>query len=136
MRQAAANTSAYMERTKCVCIMPFGNPVVPLVYMMLKRSSVATSAGSRDSEASEASAAYSSSMASKRTRQAAAAGATATASERCETRIFASESRKRLSSPEAVSSGESGTSTAPIEGTAQYTSSSSQQLPSTVATLS
>jgi hypothetical protein len=39
IRHAEANSVQYIERTKWLCMMPFGRPVVPLVYMMLNRSS-------------------------------------------------------------------------------------------------
>ena len=44
MRQAAPSVSAYMLRTRWLCMMPLGSPVVPEVYMMLNRSSGPTSA--------------------------------------------------------------------------------------------
>jgi hypothetical protein len=39
IRQADANSVQYIERTKWLCMIPFGSPVVPLVYMTLNRSS-------------------------------------------------------------------------------------------------
>ena len=42
MRQADAIVRAYIARMKCVCWMPLGAPVVPLVYMMLKSASCGT----------------------------------------------------------------------------------------------
>jgi len=42
---------AYIARMKCVCSMPFGKPVVPLVYMIVIRSSPPTSATTAHDEA-------------------------------------------------------------------------------------
>ena len=42
IRHALAISVAYIARMKCVCTMPFGSPVVPLVYMMVITSSALT----------------------------------------------------------------------------------------------
>ena len=44
-----AMSRQYIERTKWLCMMPFGSPVVPLVNMMLKRSSGLQGSGSNAS---------------------------------------------------------------------------------------
>lgn len=44
-RNAPPSSAGYIERTKCECMMPFGSPVVPLVYMMLNSVSGVTVAG-------------------------------------------------------------------------------------------
>src|SRR5262245_23722721 len=43
IRQLADISPAYIARMKCVCMMPLGRPVVPLVYMMVMRSPAWTS---------------------------------------------------------------------------------------------
>jgi hypothetical protein len=43
IRQLADSNPAYMARMKCVCMIPLGKPVVPLVYMMVMRSPASTS---------------------------------------------------------------------------------------------
>jgi hypothetical protein len=43
IRQLADISPAYIARMKCVCMMPLGRPVVPLVYMMVMRSPASTS---------------------------------------------------------------------------------------------
>jgi hypothetical protein len=48
IRHALAIVVAYIARMKCVCWMPFGNPVVPLVYMIVSRSSPPTTVSSAD----------------------------------------------------------------------------------------
>ena len=53
MRQAWANNVQYMARTKWVCTMPLGRPVVPEEYMMLNTSSqVSCESGGSAAEAS------------------------------------------------------------------------------------
>ena len=52
IRQLDASVSAYIARMKCVWQMPFGSPVVPLVYMIVARSSADTATPGGASEAS------------------------------------------------------------------------------------
>ena len=51
IRQALAIVVAYIARMKCVCGMPFGNPVVPEVYIRVRMSSASTSAAGGASSA-------------------------------------------------------------------------------------
>ena len=135
-----------MERTKCVCMMPFGRPVVPLVYMMLNRSSCATGTRGGSAEATERS--------SARLKQPGSAPSTSTmrrcstggnssridsitgSIDTCVTSAEACESASSPRRPGPISSGDSGTFTAPSDGMAKVSSTSSRQLPSRLATLS
>jgi len=58
MRQAFDSSAAYIARMKCVWQMPFGIPVVPLVYITVSRSPASTCAHGGASEAASRSVAY------------------------------------------------------------------------------
>ena len=58
IRHAFAIVVAYIARMKCVCWMPFGRPVVPDVYMSVRRSPASTCATGAASLASACSRPY------------------------------------------------------------------------------
>ena len=125
MRQAVAISVPLLARTSCVSTMPFGSPVVPLVYMMLYGSlPVSPASGGSVSRTSATSDAYerkpgrspststhrSSRMAASFSRTRWSAGARAWA----EITIDASAFSSREVRPLSWRSGLSGTTTMPV----------------------
>jgi hypothetical protein len=127
IRHAVAISDAYIARMKWVCMMPLGRPVVPLVYMTVRRSSASTSTSGCAPDAAAISSPKDGACsveASMKTVSGGCASAGQASLSVAAAAELASSTRGRASAssdatPGASSSGDSGTAAAPILAQAQ-----------------